>query len=289
MASYATPLDLYSAYRNLNVLPFDSFMQLGIDVHEYRNNELGGPYSTVAGTAMYHKMVEKIKLYGERFNSTCYSVYFPLMKWSDRKKDPGASISDYIDIDTQWPLYSVFCGKGSPEDIAAALKLAVVFGFAEGNVASLQKFCDVNIGIDCSGFASNYFGFNAKAACGTGASSMAPPDKRLKRLEDVRTGTAIVFKNGKHVAVVDKIIQTDRSPEAGVYALNCMVAESTADRMVEGGPEDGLNYTEYVLLVQYDAKKSLANNDLTLFKIMRPLAGAKNGGYYGVDVRLANW
>lgn len=283
MASYVAPLNLYSAYRSINVLPFGSFMQLGLDVHEYRNNELGGGYSTAAGTKVYFKLKELITQYGEKVSPTTYWIYYPLMKWSDRKKNMGTPIEDYMIVDSGFPLYNVFCGKGSPEDIAAAVKLAVAFGLVEGNVAAMQKFCDENIGIDCSGFASNYFGLDAKSVCNLGAAKMAPADKRVKKLEEVRAGTAIVFKSGKHVALVDKVTQKDSDPTAGVYALNCMVAESTADKMVEGGPADGLNYTEYVLLV------TNAKNDPTLFKIMRPLHGAKNGGYYGVDVYLANW
>ena len=282
MANYGTPLDLYNAYRNLNVLPFDSYMQLGLDVHEYRNNSLGGDYSTAAGTQVYNKLLEKVKAYGQKLSSTNYRIYYPLMKRSERKKNPDALVTDYIDVDAGFPLYNVFCGKGSPEYMKVAIKLAIAFGLVEGTVSAIQSFCDKNIGIDCSGFASNYWGFDAKTACNMPAAKMAPANKRVKTLEEVRTGTAIVFKNGKHVAVVDKILQRDQNPGKQIHAVNCMVAESTADKMVEGGPMDGLNYTEYVLLLA--GKKT----DPTMFHILRPLNKAK-AGIYGVDVYLANW
>jgi hypothetical protein len=110
---------------------------------------------------------------------------------------------------------------------------------------------------------------------------MAPMSKRVRRLEDVRCGTAIVFTNGKHVALVDSVTNTDRT-NGIAYAIDCKVAESTADQMVQGGPTDGLNYTDYVLLVE--------NNkyDPTIFKILRPRAGEPNG-FYGKPVFLANW
>ncbi|MBP6004612.1 MAG: hypothetical protein KA746_14350 [Pyrinomonadaceae bacterium] len=49
-----------------------------------------------------------------------------------------------------------------------------------------------------------------------------------------------------------------------------------------GRPADGLNYTDYVLLVH--------NNkyDPTIFKILRPLSKGKHG-FYDVEVFLANW
>lgn len=282
MVSIGTPHALYNAYRSLKIQPFGGHMLLGIDIHEYRNNELGGDFSTAEGTKVYFKLKDLVAKYGEKISSTKYWIYYPLMKTSDRKKSPGTAISDYMEVETGYPLYNVFCGKGSPENISKAIKLAIAFGLVEDNVAAIQKFCDRNIGIDCSGFASNFFGLDAKSACSLGASKMAPIDKRVRRLEEVRPGTAIVFKSGKHVALVDRILQTDRTPETGIYALNCMVAESTADQMVEGGPSDGLNYTEYVLLV------TNAKNDPTLFKILRPLKSSK-AGVYGVDVYLANW
>jgi hypothetical protein len=184
-------------------------------------------------------------------------------------------------IDAGFPLYNVFVGKGSPKEIADALKLSVAFGHVEPTLHSMQKYCDKNIGVDCSGFAANYFGLTAKEICNTGASKMAPMAKRVRRLEDVRVGTAIVFTNGQHVALVDSITNTDKT-NGITYSIDCKVAESTGDKMVEGGPADGLNYTDYVLLFE--------NNkyDPTIFKILRPLSGAKNG-FYGKDVHLANW
>ncbi|MDI1243169.1 MAG: hypothetical protein PSX80_14745 [bacterium] len=191
------------------------------------------------------------------------------------------SIDQYVEIDISFPLYNVFVGKGSQENIKKALKLAAAFGMANGSMTGLQQFCDQNIGIDCSGFASNYFGLNAHQACNTGASVMAPVDKRIRKLEQVREGTAIVFKSGLHVALVDKVTQVDRLDDGTIYAATCMVAESTNDEMVEGS-SSGLNDTEYTLLG--------TNNkyDPYLFKVLRPLKSSSNG-IYEVDVHLANW
>jgi hypothetical protein len=281
MASIGTPYDLYKAYRNLNVRLFGDHIILAIDVHEYRNNELGGDFSTVAAVAEYNRLKAKVQSHGTRVGNGLYELYYPLMKNSERKKNPQAPISDYMLIDVGFPLYNVFVGKGSPKQIADALKLAVAFVHITGTLHAMQDYCDKYIGLDCSGFASNFFGLSPKEVCNMGAGKMAPVAKRVRRLEDVRVGTAIVFKSGKHVSVVDQISNVDRTGNTA-YAIDCKVAESTADQMVQGGPSDGLNYTDYVLLVE--------NNkyDPTIFKILRPLAGNKNG-FYGVDVHLANW
>ncbi len=284
MASVGTPLSLYSAYRNINVRLLGHDLILAIDVHEYRNNELGGSFSTAAGKLEHIKLKEKIRAYGNNLGGGLYEIYYPLLKGADRKKNPQTEITDFLLIDLNFPLYNVFVGKGSPKEIADALKLVVAFGFAEPNFHSIQAYCDKYIGVDCSGFAANYFGLTPKEICNTGASKMAPMPKRVRRLEDVRVGTAIVFTNGEHVALVDRITNIDKT-DGITYALDCKVAESTGDKMVEGGPSDGLNYTDYVLLV--------TNNkyDPTIFKIIRPLITSKTAatGIYEREVHLANW
>jgi hypothetical protein len=281
MGSVGTPFDLYSAYRNINVRLLGHQFVLSIDVHEYRNNEEKGSIGTKDGLAEYAALYKKIGKHGALMGRNLYEIYYPVMTTADRKKNPQAPIDDYMFVDAGWPFYNVFVGKGSPSEIVTAIKVAVAFGHAEPTLQSIQAYCDKNIGVDCSGFASNFFGLSAEETVRTGAKVMAPMSKRVRRLEDVRCGTAIVFTNGKHVALVDTITNIDKS-NGIAYSIDCKVAESTADKMVEGGPSDGLNYTDYVLLVD--------NNkyDPTIFKILRPLVGEKHG-FYGKDVHLANW
>lgn len=281
MGSFGTPYSLYSAYRNLKVCLLGQQIILAIDIHEYRNNELGGDYSTAAGLAEYDKLYKKIAKYGHRMGRNLYEIYYPIMSVADRNKKPESPISDYMTIDAGWPFYNVFVGKGSPKQIADAIKVAVAFGHVEPTLHSIQSYCDKNIGIDCSGFASVFFGLTAHQTTNTGASVMAPKNKRVTKLEDVRCGTAIVFTSGKHVALVDSITNTDRT-NGIAYSIDCKVAESTQDKMLSGGPSDGLNYTDYVLLFE--------NNkyDPTIFKILRPLAKGQHG-FYDKLVWLANW
>ena len=84
-----------------------------------------------------------------------------------------------------------------------------------------------------------------------GAAYFLKNGAKLKRLEDVRTGDAIVFKSGEHIALIDRITETGRAANK-VYAVSCMVAESTADQMLDGGPDDGWN-SPNVDLIRFSA------------------------------------
>lgn len=58
-------------------------------------------------------------------------------------------------------------GKGAPQDYELALEWAVRAGKVNDvSQATLQKYCDDHLGIDCSGFATNYL-----IACGKKAYS----------------------------------------------------------------------------------------------------------------------
>lgn len=267
-----TPYELYFEYRNLNVMLSDWRMVYGIDVHEYRNAELGNDFSVSAGMEEFGKLKNKIVEYGERLGDKIYKIEYPILSKKERQKTPYVPI--WVEYVKTFPdLMGVYNGKGSPALIKQALRLSVAFGLVKGNVPDIQRYCDKNIGIDCSGFAGNFLGGDYTYR---GASQFAATGK-LSRLEDVRPGTVIVWKSGTHVAVIDKITNTE-STSGMIYSVDCMVAESTGDKMVEGGPDDGLNYTEYSLL--FDG----AGN---VFKILRSLARAK-AGIYDVKVHLAN-
>lgn len=48
-------------------------------------------------------------------------------------------------------------GKGSPDDMAHVLNIGVGSGALAGDQAQIQQWADANLGVDCTGFASNYF------------------------------------------------------------------------------------------------------------------------------------
>lgn len=269
----STPFSLFCDYRNLDVTLIDGITIYGIDIHEYRNYELKGGLGCEAGEEAYKKLKAKVIKYGLNYSSNLYEMNYPIE--NHPHTDNAVIPYDHVKI---WPdLMRPYVGKGSPDEIRLALRLAVGFGLVKGTKAAIQDYCDKYIGLDCSGFAGNYLG---NGLTGKPAAEFAPVGSRLSHLERVKSGTAIVWKNGKHVALVDQVVRYTRTTNGMMDSVDCYVAESTGDQMVHGGPKDGLNYTLYTLLPggQMGTDK---------FKVMRSLAAAKKDYYY-VDVYLAN-
>ncbi len=134
-------------------------------------------------------------------------------------------------------IWRCFVGKGSPEEIALTLRLAIRYGIT--SVGGARDFCDKYLGMDCSGFVSNY----ANSEMGmkfvtenTPASSFAPVGKRRASLDDVRPLDVLVWTDTNHVAIIDSLdqdrINFDRrkSDSANLASLVCTVAEANGAR-----------------------------------------------------------
>lgn len=264
-----TPYDLYYDYRNLYVMLDDFRAVYGIDIHEYRNASLGGDFSVSEGEKAFKELQKKIGEYGQPAGYKKYLMSYPLISKKEFSKMPYVPAwQEYV---VTYPdLYEVYMGKGSVDQIKQALRLAVAFGLVKDNKTDLQRYCDKYIGLDCSGFAKSYFNGNVKTI-----ESFAAQNK-LYDLQNVRTGTAIVWTNFKHIALVDKVTKVERTGQT-IYAVECMVAESTGDQMLAEGPKDGLNYTEYTILYK---------NPGNVFEVFRSYNN-KNG-YYKTNVYLVN-
>jgi hypothetical protein len=229
-----TPFELYCQYRSINVLLFNGTKIYNIDVHEYRNyNSTKNDFNCVSGWAAFEQLKAKIENHGLK-SGNGYEISYPITGYPITFA-PVINV-EYVSIHD---VKCVFIGKGSPANIQQALRLAVAFGLLEISQSAIQNYCDKNIGLDCSGFAGNYLGGNWRS---TPCSEYAK--KKINNLDDITTGTAIVWQNGKHVALVDKITGKEKS-DGKTSEVKCMVAESTGDRMFTDGPSDGLNYSEY--------------------------------------------
>jgi hypothetical protein len=68
---------------------------------------------------------------------------------SDAEIEPGGSLYSpgiaFEDVDTV-SIVRTFVGKGTPEDIAGTLRLALRYGLVNPDTASLQAYCDTCIG-----------------------------------------------------------------------------------------------------------------------------------------------
>ncbi|MEZ6063912.1 MAG: CHAP domain-containing protein [Planctomycetaceae bacterium] len=112
---------------------------------------------------------------------------------------------------------SAAMGKGAPADYQLALEWAVRSGkIANPSQATIQAYCDDRLGIDCSGFATNYLIANGKKANSssiknnTGAASYFQPANAVNDSNAVRQGDLLVWMRGNsvmtgpgHVAVVE--------------------------------------------------------------------------------------
>ncbi len=135
-----------------------------------------------------------------------------------------------------------FDGKGSPREIRHVLWLASRYGHLEW--ATAQSYCNDNLGLDCNGFAANYWGLIPD-----NVSTWDFDTNARKNFDDIQTGDAIVFykslpkspkPNCSHVAVVGS------EPTVAGDSLSFAIVQSA-------GNELGLHTT---LGIQWELKKT---------------------------------
>ena len=97
-------------------------------------------------------------------------------------------------------------GKGAPGDYELALEWAVRSGkIPNATQASIQTYCDEHLGIDCSGFVTNYLIANGKKTDSnetrrnTSAASYYSAAKAVNDPTAVRQGDLLVWMTGNHV------------------------------------------------------------------------------------------
>jgi hypothetical protein len=193
-----TPVEFMRQYRNLNVT-------VTID----------DPAARVCRTNRYTVQLTK---------------YF-MMDWNDgteERRDYDAvtqgSRHDAWFNENKERIRTAAMGKGAPRDYELALEWAVRSNKIRNvTQASLQTFCDDHLGIDCSGFVTNYL-----AACGkraysadlvrnTSAASYFNPQAAVNDPAQVRQGDLLVWMDGNsvkrnpgHVAVVQSYVAQSR-------------------------------------------------------------------------------
>jgi hypothetical protein len=108
-------------------------------------------------------------------------------------------------------------GKGAPRDYELALEWAVRSRrIASVSQTSMQTYCDDHLGIDCSGFVTNYLiaagrkTYSDRTVRNTGAASYYDPDHAVNDPLEIRQGDLLVWMSGTsvkrnpgHVAVVE--------------------------------------------------------------------------------------
>ncbi len=129
-------------------------------------------------------------------------------------------------------------GKGAPQDYELALEWAVRAGkIGHVNQNTLQAYFDDHLGIDCSGFVTNYLiacgtlAYSARKVRNTNAASYYDVAKAVSDPNMIRQGDLLVWMRGNsvkrrpgHIAVVESYVPQSR--EGG----NMRVVEATGNR-----------------------------------------------------------
>lgn len=132
-------------------------------------------------------------------------------------------------------------GKGAPQDYELALEWAVrSHKIANVTQATLQTYCDDHLGIDCSGFVTNFLvacgkrTYSSNTVRNTSAASYFNAAKTVNDPTQVRQGDLLVWMDGNavrrspgHVAVVES------------YVAQCMAGGNM--RVVEATGASGAN------------------------------------------------
>jgi len=127
-------------------------------------------------------------------------------------------------------------GKGAPHDYELALEWAVRSQKVNKvDQLTLQKYCDEHLGIDCSGFVTNYLiacgkkAYSNETVRNTGAASYFNPAQSVNDPKTIRQGDLLVWMDGNavkvnpgHIAVVESYV-----PQSMVGG-NMRVVEATA-------------------------------------------------------------
>jgi hypothetical protein len=265
-----TPFGFYSVYRDLDVALANGLHVYGLDVHEYRNartywakrapgaapparNDWDIFDGMNGGWYPLWSLIQKatIKKVGKRGLVVAAQV-------SDPVADPGPVIQ-IEEIEDWYDLLRVFEGKGSPDAIRQALRLAHLLGLIgvkgtpEGD---MKRWCRDFIGLDCNGFVGNYLRHCGVAAPGaslfdtpeTRPIGFAPTGKRLSKIGEVGASDILVWTNDSHIAIIDTIDSTVLDDKGAPTGLLVWVCESTGGRTVSGDVHtDGLLHTQYVI------------------------------------------
>ncbi len=153
-------------------------------------------------------------------------TYF-MMNWTDGTEQltdfnhvVGGGRRNTFYRDHQQQILNAAMGKGSPRDYELALEWAVLSGKTRSSAqADIQQFCDSRLGIDCSGFVTNFLVANGRkpntpsTVRNTSAASYFSRAKAVNDPNEIRQGDLLVWMDGNsvrrspgHVAVVESSV-----------------------------------------------------------------------------------
>jgi hypothetical protein len=125
-------------------------------------------------------------------------------------------------------------GKGAPEDYRLALEWAIKSGkIPNPNTSNVQDYCFAHLGLECSGFATNYLvaagkrEYSAELLRNTNAASYYNSAQAINDAAAIQQGDLLVWMKGAkaktgpgHIAVVD-------TPPTAAFPTKMRVCEAT--------------------------------------------------------------
>lgn len=233
------PLDYEKRYHEL-VVSLDGLGTTTVDVHRYQNNDEQFKSNAFWGNkeALQHKDQVLGKMNDEIRGENKAAAARPGPDESQMealRQAFGAAVhlkNAEVLRRLKPSLMSVHSGKGSPEEIAAALHLVARYKLYDKAIADqaagVRDYCDKYIGLDCNGFAGNYARATGRAkGPSTPIPSFAPKSDLRARIEDVQADDVMVWTDYSHITVIHSIDPVTTGPD-GKPARDCVVVESSA-------------------------------------------------------------
>jgi hypothetical protein len=236
----ATATELEKLYRSLPV-DTGNGQWVHIDIHCYRNNSSTSQahQTHTAKNEAMKPLIAKIRAQSKKdlhLKKTPTSSQVTVA-W------PGAEYwpyelgyhPDYLSINVS-AITRTFVGKGSPSDIAFTLNLATIFGMVKPDVASVQSYCDAYIGLDCSGFVTNFANIVLNADIDvmnkSATSYRDPANVRRKEIGAIQPFDAMAWAHTNHVAVIDALdmdwlrLVANKRADGSLKGMRVLVVES---------------------------------------------------------------
>lgn len=267
-----SPSDYLQRYRNLQVTLLDGITIYNVDVHEYRNAKsfyagevAQGDHNVHTGMAAKDQLMGKIRSRGTKVSTGHYQLRYSAAGQVLPKNDTTTEVLGTL-IAESVKILQPFQGKGSPEEIAMVLKLAVGCGLLNPTLADLQRYCDVNIGLDCNGFVGNYVRAEGHATLtpGTHISRFHSTGTKRTAKSEIQARDLMVFTSNAHIMAIDSV--TSNADDS----FECLVAESCGSNVIRTDAHtDGLNLTHYTV-------KSVNSNKV--FQVKRGRGWEQAGG-----------
>lgn len=251
--SALSPLDLEKQYKHLAV-SLGNGQSAFVTIQHYRNNSSAtDDHSTTAAKQkamkpLLAKLREASKAdLGLKKTPTGGNIVLkrPAAQVNPQEYGPG-SLYESVSVEA---ITRTFVGKGSPEDIAGTLELAVRYGLVAADTASLRKYCDQYIGLDCSGFVTNYLDLAYDADIDpmnkSATSYRDPASSRVGKIDEIEARFIMAWAHTNHVAVIDSVdldwlrLVAGKKTDGKLNGMPITVVESNGSR--------GLNHDRYTV------------------------------------------